>query len=81
MPKFKQGDSVAWGHKLGALHGEGSVLKKSAIDATHAVEEDVSYGVVTGVANQEQTWFSVALEGDVERVLTADELVLVAPEE
>jgi len=81
MPKFKQGDHVAWGHKVGALHGEGSVLKKSAVEATHAQEESISYGVVEGVANTEETWFVVALEGGESRTLTGEELVLVSNEE
>lgn len=80
MPKFKQGDKVAWGHKVGALHGEGSVLKRSAVEATHGQEEDVSFGEVVGVANVEQTWFDVALEGGETRTLTQDELVLVSEE-
>lgn len=81
MAKFNAGDHVAWGHKLGALHGEGSVLKKSAIDATHAQDEAISYGVVQAVANAEETWFDVLLEGGETRTLTGDELVLVSPEE
>ena len=82
MPKFNAGDNVVWSHAHGALHAEGSVLKKTAVIAT-ANEEgvDVQFGSIVGPANDEETWFEVALEGGESRVLTGDELVRVAPEE
>lgn len=80
MPKFNQGDAVVWSHIHGALHAEGSVLKKTAVTAG-AQGEDAQFGVVDGPANDEQTWFLVTLEGGEQRTLTGDELVRVASEE
>jgi hypothetical protein len=78
MAKFNSGDAVAWSHTLGAIHGDGSVIKKSAVEAQ---DSSAKFGTVTTIANAEETWFSVALDGGEERVLTGDELVRVAPEE
>lgn len=77
MAKFNAGDKVAWSHKHGAIHAEGSIIRRSAIEADGG---DVQFGSVMGAANDEQTWFSVALEGGETRVLTSDELVRVAEE-
>lgn len=79
MPKFNAGDKVVWSHKHGALHAEGSVLKRSAIEAT--AEDEIQFGEIVRAANTEETWFDVALEGGETRTLTGDELVRVAPEE
>ena len=74
MAKFNEGDKVAWDHTLGALHASGSVLKQSALP------EGTPVGEVVAPDNEEKTWFRVAI-GGIERVLTGDELVRVAPEE
>lgn len=80
MPKFKPGDKVVWSHHHGSVHGDGSVLKKSAALATNPVGNDLVFGEVVAAANAPQTWFDVALENGAVKTLTGDELVLVSEE-
>jgi hypothetical protein len=78
MAKFSPGDKVVWSHKHGALHAEGSKLKRSAVESDG---DDVRFGEIVGSANGEQTWFDVSLDGGETKTLTGDELVAVASEE
>lgn len=76
MAKFNPGDKVVWSHAHGAVHGDGSIIKKSAV-----TDPDAKFGEVVSAANSGNTWFDVALEGGGIRTLTGDELVRVSPEE
>lgn len=74
MSKFIEGDTVAWCHRLGALHAAGSILKISA------VPEGVPVGTIVSLANERGTWLNVEFDNET-RTLTEDELVRVADEE
>jgi hypothetical protein len=71
---FKKDDHVAWSTTLAPQHGEGSVLQRTSVASQ---DPGARLGTVTGVANDEGTYYTVDFGKGEKRVLTADELVRV----
>jgi hypothetical protein len=76
MAYFNKGDRVAWSQSVATSQAEGSIM---LADAVSSADPDAKYGKVTGVANDEKTYFTVKLDGyDNEKTLTHEELVKVS---
>lgn len=74
VPDFEVGDEVAWSPDYATQHARGSVGLRTAVEAN---APDAKFGKVTGIGNDEGTYFDVEFEDGSTMTLTHHELVKV----